>query len=268
MYWTKEPALETPYFKECMSYNRFRVILSLLHFECLNDDSPDVLHKIRPVLDHLITNFQAVYRPGENISIDESLLLWKGRLKFKQFNRNRRSRFGIKLYEMCESKSRYAYNVKIYAGKDADKSYTDKRIGVSGEVVKLLIGDLNEQGGTLFIDNWYTSPMLALQLHNQKTNVFGTVRINPKHLPKLNAKEIKRGQMKVFHTPKLCFVSWHDKKLVTMLTTVHVPELIDTGKTNFRTGERIQKPNVVISYNNNMGGVDTIFFYEGSGKSA
>lgn len=72
-----------------MSYNRFKLILFLLHFECLNYDNPDVRHKIRPVFNHLITNFQAVYIPEENISIDESLLLWKGCQKFKQFNRNK-----------------------------------------------------------------------------------------------------------------------------------------------------------------------------------
>lgn len=175
MYWTTDPTLETPFYSKCMHYDRFRMILSCLHFEISEDNDPDVLHKIRPIVDYLIEKFQMTYRPGENIAIDESLLKWRGRLKFKQFNKNKRSRFGVKLYETCESNSGYSYNIQIYAGKDGDDSYVDKRIGISGKVVKQLIGDLNRQGRTLFIDNWYSSPMLFLQLHNEKTNVCGTV---------------------------------------------------------------------------------------------
>ena len=43
----------------------------------------------------------AVYYPCEDLSVDESLVLFKGRLFFKQYIRTKRSRFGIKLYELC-----------------------------------------------------------------------------------------------------------------------------------------------------------------------
>ncbi|XP_043483457.1 piggyBac transposable element-derived protein 4-like [Leptopilina heterotoma] len=230
MYWTTAPTLQTPAFKNCMTYDRFRLILSMLHFQSDFDDDNDALVKIRPVLEYLLERFQATYRPGENIAIDESLLLWKGRLSFKQFNRNKRARFGIKLYQTCESKTGYSYNIKVYIGKRGNDSYIDKRIGISGQVVKDMLLDLGGQGRTLYIDNWYSSPSLFYQLLNEKTNVCGTVRLNRRYLPKFNTKCIKKGDMKVFHTPKLCLMAWHDKKIVSMLTTKHAPELIDTGK--------------------------------------
>ena len=43
----------------------------------------------------------AVYYPCEDLFVDESLVLFKGRLFFKQYIRTKRSRFGIKLYELC-----------------------------------------------------------------------------------------------------------------------------------------------------------------------
>ncbi|KAM7304720.1 hypothetical protein ISCGN_014620 [Ixodes scapularis] len=43
------------------------------------------------------------YMPEEHISIEESLMLYKERLSWKQFLPLKRSRFGVKLYVLCES---------------------------------------------------------------------------------------------------------------------------------------------------------------------
>lgn len=37
-----------------------------------------------------------------------------------------------------------------------------------------------------------------------------------------------------------------------MLSTVHMGEMISIGKENFKTGERIMKPDVVMDYTENM----------------
>ena len=42
-----------------------------------------------------------VYARGKNISMDESLVLFKGRLNFKQYITSKIARFGIKLYQLC-----------------------------------------------------------------------------------------------------------------------------------------------------------------------
>ena len=44
--------------------------------------------------------FNTVYYPPEHITVDESLILFKGRLLFKQYIKSKRSRFGIKFYEL------------------------------------------------------------------------------------------------------------------------------------------------------------------------
>ena len=38
-----------------------------------------------------------VFSPGKDVSLDESLVLFKGRLSFQQYIRSKRARFGIKL---------------------------------------------------------------------------------------------------------------------------------------------------------------------------
>ena len=42
-----------------------------------------------------------VYSPGKSLSMDENLVLFKGRLSFKQYISSKRARIGIKLYQLC-----------------------------------------------------------------------------------------------------------------------------------------------------------------------
>ena len=123
MYWSNDPLYSTPIFKQVMNRDRYLLILKFLHFN--NNDNmpgrtepnPDKLFKIRPLVDHLFEKFQEIYTPSKNVCIDESLLLWKGRLHFKQYIPLKRSRFGIKLFMLCEDGG-YTYRFRVYTGKD------------------------------------------------------------------------------------------------------------------------------------------------------
>ena len=53
---------------------------------------------IEPFLDLLRQKCQEHVNPGIHIAIDEALILWKGRLRFRQFIKTKRSRFGIKVF--------------------------------------------------------------------------------------------------------------------------------------------------------------------------
>ena len=66
----------------------------------INDDGRDRLHKVRPLIELLHDHCKRVYTPGQNVSVDESLVLFKGRLHFKQYIRTKRARFGTKSYEL------------------------------------------------------------------------------------------------------------------------------------------------------------------------
>jgi hypothetical protein len=57
-----------------------------------------------------------VYVPGEFISVDEETLKFKGQTTMKQFTKDKRHRFGFKIFTANES-SGYCFKVKVYAGK-------------------------------------------------------------------------------------------------------------------------------------------------------
>ena len=79
---------------------------------------PSKRFKTYLVLYHLNKKFQSLYLPRQNIAIDESMMLWRGRLSFKQYMPLKASKFGIKSYELCESSSGYLWSFIIYMGKD------------------------------------------------------------------------------------------------------------------------------------------------------
>lgn len=114
-YWaTTSDVFVTPGFTVHMSRIRFFMLARCLHFN-RNEDmstlnlghSEAKLFKIEPVLSHLNKRFQELYILDQNISLDESLLMWKGWLDINQLVPNKSATVGIKTYEVCESQTGY-----------------------------------------------------------------------------------------------------------------------------------------------------------------
>ncbi|XP_054711133.1 piggyBac transposable element-derived protein 4-like [Uloborus diversus] len=232
MYFSTNTMLLTPFFSMAMARNRFLDILRFLHFN--SDAEAKKLEKIKPVLTALIENFKSILTPERNICIDETLFGWKGRLSFRQYIPSKRARYGIKIYKLCESQTGYIWNCCVYTGKDTGIIQT---AGLYGErVVKTLLSDLLGKGYNLYLDRFFVSPNLASYLHENNTNMCGTVMRNRKGMPKIIPDD--------------------KKKTVLMLSTAHDNVIVSVGKKDRKTGEDISKPLCVVEYNQNMGGVD------------
>lgn len=190
--------------------------------------------------------------------IDESLMLWKGRLSFKQYIPSKRHRFGVKLFVLCDCQTGFVLDFIVYTGSTTehiDASTLEEGIGKSGAIVSTLMEPYLNKGHTLFIDNWYSSPALSEKLAKQKTGTCGTVKSNRKGMPKFPTK-IKKGELFELHKEEILAIKWHDKRDVHMLSTIHMPGKTTTGKIDRVTGEDIAKPNCIITYNKNMGAID------------
>ncbi|KAG8239618.1 hypothetical protein J437_LFUL018362 [Ladona fulva] len=138
----------------------------------------------------------SIYLPKENIAVDESLMLWKGRLSFRQYIPLKSSKFGIKTFELCESETGYLWSFIVYSGADSKISVTTTPDGLktSALVIKLL-EPLFAKGYTLWMDNYYNSPNLAKFLLIRGTNVAGTLRLNRKNVPpEVKSAKLKKGE--------------------------------------------------------------------------
>lgn len=262
MNWSKRVIIHTPIFAQTMPYRRFLAITRFLHFA--NNDSSDEndkMTKVRSFADSLNDKFHELYTPGENVSIDESLMKFKGRLGCVVFVRIKRARYGIKFYKLCESDSGYCLNFKIYTGHD--KISNDIDVNVSESVVRDLSKLIINQGYTMYLDNWYSSPSVFEYLLQNNTNAIGTVRSNRKNMPKdLASLKLKKGEIAARSSRGVLALKWSDRKDVYLLSTKHKnAEMTDSGKKAFQKGGKSAenntiKPKCVLEYNHGMGGVD------------
>ena len=179
-YWSTDPVMATPIFNSTMPRDRFELLLRFWHF-CNNEVAIEGnrLFKLKNICDALLKRFQALYTPGKEVSIDESMVLWRGRLIFRQYIPGKRHKYGVKLYMLCEHTG-YVWNVLVYCGKMDPIS----GFGHAETVVLKLMEKLLDCGHALYVDNFHTSVPLAEALLNRKTLLCGTVRKNRKHLPK------------------------------------------------------------------------------------
>ena len=118
-YWKTDPDLATPYGSNVMSRNRFGHILWNLHVND-NDKIPrnntDKLYKLRPLVDSLNGNFLKLYDTSRYLSIDESMILFKGRHSIKQYNPKNPIKRGYKLWMIADTDG-YINNFDIYQGR-------------------------------------------------------------------------------------------------------------------------------------------------------
>ncbi|KAL7637887.1 UNVERIFIED_CONTAM: hypothetical protein RMT77_011499 [Armadillidium vulgare] len=184
-YWSTDRYLSTPAFPSVMKRDRFCNILSFLHFEDVSEvidfsnEAERRLRKLNPLLRMLDEAIEKKYYPSQNLSLDESLLLWKGRLIFRQYIKSKRSRFGIKIFKLVDSNG-VTVKTKIYTGKMEEKDEFSK----TETIVVNMMQDFLEKCHHLYTDNFYTTPKLYQYLKDHKTSATGTVRNNRKGMPK------------------------------------------------------------------------------------
>ncbi|KAM9316151.1 piggyBac transposable element-derived protein 4-like [Gastrophryne carolinensis] len=277
-YWDTQSLLATPLFPAVMSRNRYEILLRFLHF---NDNSTaiprgepghDRLHKLRPLINSLSERFAEVYTPSQNLSIDESLLLFKGRIIFRQYIPSKRARYGIKFYKLCESSTGYTKFFRIYEGRDThlDPPGCPVDLSISGKIVWELMTPLLGRGYHLYVDNFYSSIPLFRALYSLDTPACGTINRNRKGLPRsMLQKKLNRGESYALRSGELLAVKYMDKKNVIMLTSIHDESVMNVRQRGPRAPS--QKPRCIKDYNKFMGGVDKtdqiLTYYNATRKS-
>lgn len=82
----------------------------------------DKIGKIRMLLNHFVKTSQALYNLEREVTVDELIIPYKGKYcNFRQFMRDKPVRFGLKLWCLASSKSRYVYNLIVFLGKGTGK---------------------------------------------------------------------------------------------------------------------------------------------------
>lgn len=249
-YWSTSKLYNVMFWRSNMSRNRFQLLLRYFHLVDNTIPSADRLYKVRPILTHFNNIMRENYVPDKNICIDESMMLWRGRLHFRQYIKNKKHKYGVKLYELCESDG-LVMKIKIYSGKSEE---TDHNLGHTTDVVLHLLEDYLDKGYTLYMDNFYNSVTLTKLLNTRKTYVCGTLRNNRKGNPRdVVHRKLKKGECIWQQNGPVTVCKWKDKRDVLTISNMHVVEMVEVSN---RNGKLSMKPNIIRDYNKGMSGID------------
>ena len=259
-------------FGEVMSRIGFQILNQILHF-CDNSkrvphgqEGYDPLYKVRELLKEIESLYAKAYCPSKELSLDESVIKFKGRIFFKQFNPSKQTRWGIKQFALCEAKTGYALKYLTYTGA-TPVSTTDTCWTATENIVQEMMADYAGYGHVLYTDSFHTSPYIVRALKAKKTGYCGTVRAGRKGMPEIlhpNHLQLRKGAEPAFAQCKnssIVACTWHDVKRVSFLSSVHGAEQVskEVRSKKHEGGFRcIQKPLLAEDYNQYIGGVDTL----------
>lgn len=102
VYWSSDWFIQSStVWKNVMSRESFLLLQRFWHF-----DNPNAresrLQKISPLMDHFNQTMGSIYCK-KDLSFHESMVLRRSCLKFRLYIKGKRHKYGVKLYELCES---------------------------------------------------------------------------------------------------------------------------------------------------------------------
>jgi len=98
LHWSRDEVYNQTFPSKVMSRNRFELLLRFIHFSNNEENDPnDRLSKIIYIVDILNRNFKKYYNPDEILCVDESLVPFRGRIIFRQYLKQKRHRYEIKV---------------------------------------------------------------------------------------------------------------------------------------------------------------------------
>lgn len=237
-----------------MNLKRFQFLLSSLRFDDKSTrDARRISEKLaafKSVWTFFNENCKKSYELSPYTTIDEMLRAFKGRCGFRQYMPSKPAKYGIKIFMICDSESKYMHEGIIYVGKQPNQDVNKK---ISLDIVLELTKPIVNSGKNITMDNWFTSIPLARELIKRKLTLVGTIKSNKPEIP-LNFLPNKNREVKssVFgFTKDMTLVSFVPKKnkAVILLSTMHNDNQINN---------ETKKPEIIEFYNSTKSGVDTL----------
>jgi DNA polymerase III epsilon subunit-like protein len=279
-WWSDDPLLENVVLKKLISGRKFHTVLRFLHVSSIKaqprrtDPNYDPMYKCSELLELLESRYKKCFVPGQNLSLDESLIRAFGRIKFKVRIITKSARYGIKIYVLTDAETAFVLKVIVYTGKTTYGNELDFEGKKTIQVVNKLVEQYAGSFRTIYIDRFYTSIDLLKAM--DKINIFVTGTCMKNRIPRQltiakSSREFKgmeRGQNKrhlySYNTDEgesiqYGLVCWKDRDIVYCLTSCHPTGDESTGSCVRRSSEGLkllQRPAVIGEYNKYMGGVD------------
>lgn len=110
-----------PLYRAAMSRNRFKAILRTIRFdEHTTREARKEADKAAPISEIWMLmndNLRKHYRPYSNITIDEQLYPFRGRVSFRQYIPSKPAKYGMKIFWACDAETSYPLHGILYLGR-------------------------------------------------------------------------------------------------------------------------------------------------------
>ena len=262
MYWSSSILYHNNFISSLMPKCYFKFIESSLHFVEINEEEnvkkKDPRYKLGKILDLLNEKFNKYYILEQQITIDETIVNFKGTNSMKFYIPSKPHKWGFKLHLLSESSTGYTSKVLMDPGRkrenligkndENDNNNNNEKILKSEKILlELLDNNYRYKGYHLYIDSWYTSISSIEKLQNLGFCVTGMISDNRINLGYFLEKNLNDKESLIFYNPKLKqnLVIHRDKRILKLITNYKY-DIIDNGR----------RPYAIVDYSDNMHGVD------------
>lgn len=172
LYWDSLGFFGCELIQSCMSRNRFEAIGRCIHLVDNRGLPTDASHpeydkigKVRWLMEHFASTSQRLYNCERICTVDEIMVPYKGRYcNIQQYMKSKPTKYGIKIWALVSSGSRYVWNVIVYMGAGSNNDYEDVSGSVGEKAVLSAVNHIRDRGHVIVTDNFFTSPKLCMEL--------------------------------------------------------------------------------------------------------
>ena len=262
-YWSRDRDTGIAGVRDLMSRNRFDELIKCVHFRDNREmpaDNTDKFFKVRPLFQILNQKLE-VFQNCENISVDESMVPYFGFHGAKQYMKGKPHKFGFKVW-VATSPTGVPLFCEPYAGASTDMP--DYGMKKSSDIVAHIITRLGLGAGhKVYADNYFMSPALLKWCTEKNIGLTGTLRKNRLRDVPYPPVEAAVGSYKsvVDTENNIIYTAWQDRKCVLAASNCFSCEPLRTVTVGRGQTKEKSKPDLIVEYNANMGGVDLLDFW-------
>jgi hypothetical protein len=119
-YFTEDRLLRTPFFMDVFCCLRFLQMFWMLHLVPPVTAQGGVRtqgNKVKNVSEYIDNKCKELYIPGKNVAINEITVGFKGRIQFKCYSLKKTTKWGLRIFCLCDSENGYVFSHIPYYGK-------------------------------------------------------------------------------------------------------------------------------------------------------
>ena len=224
-YWSSDPLLGVESVKKCMSRNRFWAIRGNIHLvdNSSVEKTSGQSYKLKPVVEVLSHTFLAHFNPGQELSLDEAMVKYKGRGSGKVKMPKKCTREGFKVWSCSSAKTGYLCTFQVYDGMSVSP-VTGKKVSERGlvkRVVRDLLVSFTGLNHVVYMDNLYTSGEITQELAQQQIYTVGTIKSDASGFPsELKNVTPPKGEYVATTVGDIVYYVFNDRKLVRFISNV------------------------------------------------